>query len=63
MMPAELAWHWDCLIAAHVMAGDEVGDIAREFGIYPVTVVTVVRYLNHQTLRGWRQKLARGGAL
>ena len=41
MTPSRLAAYWDWLIAEHVAAGDDPATVAAEFGLHPITVVTV----------------------
>ena len=55
MTPRALAAYWDGLIAAHVRAGDEVGDVAFEFGLHPATVIIVAEKTTEMELARWHK--------
>lgn len=50
----ELGRFWDGLIALHVKDGDDVVDIAEEFGLHPKTVETVAKDTTAIACQVWR---------
>jgi AraC-like DNA-binding protein len=53
MKARALARYWDGLIACHIAAGDDVSDVAREFGLRAYTVYAVSEEITGVQRAAW----------